>query len=179
MKKLHLLFLVALIVSNSCEEAEKLADVSFETTLSKTMPVAVSTTDEMTTSIVLDATTGPEIQKYSSKIKSYEITDLMFAIENYSTSIASEIYFDGAIGFSKSTDSAPAKTCPFSPVNITRFAGTGDFEVVPCTNLANEIAVLFALENKVTIYLKGDFTKAPLSFNLRVTAKVKVIANPL
>ena len=179
MKKFLVNLLPILLVFASCDKADELLDVSFETTLSKTLPVSVVSTDEMTTSIAFDATSDPEIMKYADKIKSYEITELTFAIENYSSALSSEIYFNGVFGFSKITASIPLKTCPISPLNITHVAGTGAFDVDPCTSLANDMAQLFAEDNALKIYLKGAYTKEPLSFNLLVTIKAKIIANPL
>ncbi len=179
MKNLSKLALLFMLFFGSCDSVEDLADVSFESTLSKTIPVAAASTDEMTTFVTLDATSDPEIMKYASKIKSYEISELTFAVENYNTTISSEIYFNGVIGFSKVGESSPTKTCAISPLNITHVAGTGSFTVNPCTSLANDIAELFSEDNAVKIYLKGAFTKAPLSFDFIVTVKAKVTANPL
>jgi len=179
MNKLLKFFLPIFLLLGGCENTKDLLDVQFDTTFTKRIPVVVTSTDEMTTSVVLDATTDPEIMKYANKIKSYEITDLKFAIDNYNTSIASEIYFDGIVGFSNISASTSEKSCPLSPVNITHFAGTGDFAVQPCTNLATDIAKMFIEDNAAKIYLKGAFTKAPLSFDFIVTVKAQVIANPL
>jgi len=179
MKKLvNFLFPITLLLGG-CEKTQDLLDVNFDTTLTKTIPVVVTTTDEMTTFVTLDATSDPEIMKYASKIKSYEITELTFAVENYNTAILSEIYFNGVVGFSNIAESSPAKSCSISPLNITHVAGTGSFSVNPCTTLANDLAKLFAEDNAVKIYLKGLFTNAPLSFNFIVTVKAKVTANPL
>ncbi|MDZ7605839.1 MAG: hypothetical protein U5K79_09700 [Cyclobacteriaceae bacterium] len=179
MNKFVTFLLPIFLLLGGCETTKDLLDVNFDTTLTKTIPVVVTSTDEMTTFVVLDATTDPEIMKYANKIKSYEITDLKFAIENYNTSITSEIYFNGVVGFSDISAGTLEKSCPLSPVNITLFAGTGDFAVQPCTNLANDLAELLAAENALKIYLKGTFSQAPLTFNLLVTVKVKIIANPL
>jgi hypothetical protein len=179
MNKLAKFLLPMVLILGSCEETKDLLDVNFDTTLTKTIPVAAASTDEMTTFVTLDATSDPEIMKYASKIKSYEISELTFAVENYNTTITSEIYFNGVIGFSLIGESSPTKTCAISPLNITHVAGTGSFTVNPCTSLANDIAELFAEDNAVKIYLKGAFTKAPLSFDFIVTVKAKVTANPL
>ncbi len=179
MKNLSKVALLYILFFSSCESVEELADVNFDTTLTKTIPVAAGTTDEMTTFVTLDATSDPEIMKYASKIKSFEITELTFAVENYNTAILSEIYFNGVFGFSKVSDSSPTKTCGISPLNITHIAGTGSFTVNPCTALANDLANVFTEENSAKIYLKGAFTQAPLSFNFVVTVKAKVTANPL
>jgi len=179
MKNLTITTLLFMLFLGSCSPGdENPAGVSFDTTLSKTIPVAATSTDEMTTFVTIDATTDPEIQKYSTKIKSYEVTELTFAVENYNTAILSEIYYNGVFGFSAISESNPTKTCGISPLNITHIAATGSFTVNSCTALANDLAAVLKDENATKIYLKGAFTKAPLSFNFIVTIKVKVTANP-
>ncbi|MCG8306123.1 MAG: hypothetical protein MI975_01950 [Cytophagales bacterium] len=181
MKRLRGRFLPALafLTMFNCDEVKELADVNFQTTLTKTLPVNVVSTNEMTTSVTLDATSDPEIMKYANNIKGYEITKLRFAIENYQTSIPDEIYFDGSMGFGKKTGSQPTSTCAINPLNVTHWAGTGDFEIDACTNIINDISEALASDNAVKIYLTGNFSKAPLLFDMKVTADVKVTANPL
>ena len=48
----------------------------------------------MTTTIVLDATTNSEVKKYVNNIKSYKVTELLFAIENYAAESQEDIFFD-------------------------------------------------------------------------------------
>jgi len=163
----------------SCDKAEELGDIDFNTTLVKSLPVSVANTSEMTSSIVLDASTDPEIKKYTDKIKNYEITELLFAIENYIAPNEDEIYFNGEIGFSNKTENQATTTCSISPLNVTHVAGTGDFPISTCNAIVNGISEVFTTDNAVKIYMTGAFTKAPLSFDLKVTVKVKVTANPL
>jgi hypothetical protein len=163
----------------SCDEVEKLADIDFPVTLVKSLPVDVTSTDEMTATIVLDATTNTEIQKYINNIKGYKVTELLFAIENYSADSQDEIYFDGALGFSKKSEDQASDKCEVSPLNVTHVAGTGDFEISTCTAIVDEISNLLKQDNAVNIYMIGEFTKAPLEFDLKVTATVTVTANPL
>ncbi|MCK5104155.1 MAG: hypothetical protein KAR17_15120 [Cyclobacteriaceae bacterium] len=171
------LFILALF---SCDEVkvEELADIDFNTTLTKSLHVDVTSTNEMTSSIVLDATADPEIKKYADNIKNYEITELLFAIENYQADTEDEIYFDGNIGFSKKSENQATSSCSISFLNVTHWAGTGDFPISTCNDIMNGISALFTADNAVKIYMTGTFTGAPLSFDLKVTAKVKVTANP-
>ncbi|NJN28429.1 MAG: hypothetical protein HC819_21890 [Cyclobacteriaceae bacterium] len=181
MKKLAIPFILgafALLVS-ACDKVEDLADIDFNTTISKTMSVAVVSTDEMSSSVLLDATSDAEIDKYKSKIKNYEITELTFAIENYSSPLADDNYFDGVVGFGKMTSAAPDKTCAVDPLNVKHVSGTGSFPLGTCDAIADEVANLLKQENAVKVYLNGTFTKEPCTFDLVVTAKVKVTANPL
>lgn len=164
----------------SCENVEiPGADITFPITLVKRLPVAATDTNEKTFTTTLDATSDAEIQKYLSKIKSYEITELLFGIENYASTIEDEIYFNGTMGFSKVTDSQASSTCALNNIPITHWAGTQDFPIGTCDNILNEISKVFAEENAVKVYMTGTFTKAPLSFDLKVTVKAKITANPL
>ncbi len=164
----------------SCDETKDLLDVEFDTTISTKLPVAAATTDEGTYSILLDATVDSEIQKYAEKIKKYEVKELWIAVENYSTPLASEeIYFNGDLGFSSKSASTPASTCAISNLNITHVAATGDFAINSCSAILSDIATAFTGDNAVKVYLVGAVNKAPVSFDLKVTVKVGVTANPL
>ena len=163
-----------------CDEVSDLADVDFPVTLVKRLPVATANTNEITSTVVLDASSDPEVQKYLSNIKSYEITELLFGIENYESSTGAEIYFNGSIGFSKTSQNQPSSTCSVSNVPITHWSGyPQDFSFDTCDDIMNEISKVFTDENAVKIYLTGTFTNAPLSFDLKVTVKAKITASPL
>lgn len=181
MKKSFFTILPALLLFMifSCDSVEKLTEIDFPVTLSQTLPVVVTNTNEMTTTVVLDATTNSEIAKYLDNIKGYEITELLFAIENYQAPNEDEAYFNGTIGFSKKAENQPTSSCPAENIPITHWAGTGDFEVVKCTSVVNEISAILTADNAVKIYVSGIYTKAPLSFDLKITTTVKVTATPL
>ena len=183
MKQLKTLALAAfcLILIPRCDEVTQLADLDFPVTLSESIPVDAQDTQEYTSTIVLDATTDPDIKEYVNNIKSYEVTKLTFAIENYSSSVQGDINFSGYIGFGSKGSNQPAETCPANNIPVTVWATTnkGMFELDNCTMLSNRIGQFLKNENAVKIYMSGTFTDAPVSFDLKVTATVKVTANPL
>lgn len=182
MKKLAIICLSAFLILAffSCEKiGEELPDFDFNSSLVKSLPVVVTSTNEVTSSIVLDAATDPKIKQYADKIKNYEITELLFAIENYSAPTEDEIYFDGNIGFSKKTENKATAFCSINPLNVTHVASTGDFPISTCNVIVNGISELFTADNSVKIYMTGTFSKAPLTFDLKVTVKVKITASPL
>ncbi len=177
--RIYLLCICFMLCLIACEETKDLADVTFPTTLVKSLPVDVSSTSEMTSSIVLDATVDPEINQYADKIKKYEITELLFAIENYSAPTEDEIYFNGSFGFSAKSQNQPAVSCAADFINITHWKNTGSFPISTCDEILEGISQTFTSENAVKIYMKGTFSKEPVKFDLIVTVKVKVTANPL
>jgi hypothetical protein len=167
------------VVFMTCDKVEELTDVNFNTTVTTMLTVTAVDANESIHSIVLDATSDAEIQKYASKIKNYEITELMVAVQNYSSVTTAEIYFNGDLGFGAKNSAQPSTTCSISNLNITHVAGTGDFAINNCNAILSDIGDLFIAENAVKIYMIGTFTQAPVTFNLKVTAKVKITANPL
>jgi hypothetical protein len=167
------------VVFMTCDKVEELTDVNFNTTVTTTLTVTAVNTNESTHSIVLDAASDAEIQKYASKIKKYEVTELMVAVQNYSSATTAEIYFNGDLGFGAKNSTQPSTECSISNLNITHVAGTGDFALNNCNSILSDIGELLIVDNAVKIYLKGTFSQAPLTFNLKVTAKVKITANPL
>lgn len=183
MRKLAIYYLPAflIVILTGCpgDDPIDLPSIDFNVNLSHTLPVSVANTNEMTTSVVIDATTDSEIDKYLSKIENYEITELKFAVENYTAPNEDEVYFNGQVGFSKSTESQATATCDLNNLNITHIAGTGDFEVKNCNSLLSGISDMFTAENSIKVYLIGTFSKAPLAFDLEVSMKVKVTAKPL
>ena len=172
-------YTLLIVLFFSCDEIESLADIDFPVTLTKSHPFEVTTTDEMTTTIVLDATTNSEVKKYVNNIKSYRVTELLFAIENYAAESQDDIFFDGVMGVSKKSENQPSSTCQVNDLNITQKAKEGNFEITNCSDVVNKMSSLLKQENAINIYLIGEFTKAPLEFDLKVTATVTVTANPL
>lgn len=181
MKRIIGIFTVSIFIITSigCDEVKELTNIDFSVTLQKVLPVDVASTNEMTNSILLDATTDPEIQEYINNIEGYEITELKFAIENYQEDTEKEIYFNGQIGFSSKTANAATTSCAVSNLPVTNFANTGDFELSTCTQILSDISAILTADNAVKIYLTGTFSGAPLSFDLKTTTKVKVTARPL
>lgn len=179
MNKIALNLLLALLTITlfSCDKVDEVTETDFNVSLIKTLPIVGSSTNEMTSTIVLDATADPEILKHADKIKNYEITELLFAIENYQADSEDEIYFDGSIGFSKTSENQPSSSCSISDLPITNWAGTGNFPISTCDDLINGISTILKSDNAVKIYMIGTYSKAPLTFDLKVTVKVKITAN--
>jgi hypothetical protein len=180
MKKSAIFFLqICLVISCfSCNTVDDMTEVTLDTTLSETLQINVTSIQLMSTTKVLDASTNPDVKDHLDKIKQYEITELKFAIENYDAPNEDEIYFNGDIGFSKKTENAASSTCPISNLPITNFAGNGDFELSTCANILDDISAILTSDDAVKIYMTGSFTKSPVSFDLEVTAKVKITAGP-
>lgn len=163
----------------NCDDAKEALDVSFSRDISTTLSIASATTNEANYNILLNAELDPEIQKYADNIKSYEITKLMIGIENYNSPLEDEIYFNGSLGFGKKSSTSPESSCPISNLPITNYAGTGNFEINGCNNLLNSIAGMMKDENSVRVFLIGATSKAPVYFDVKIIATVKVTANPL
>ena len=178
-KSLILTFAIVILIGFSCDEVKELADIDFNSTVVKTLPVNANSTSGMSTSILLDATADPEIAKYINNIKGYEITKLQFAIENYKADTEDEIYFTGDLGFGNKNSTQPSSTCSVSDLPVTHWANTGNFEIAACTNLLNKLSEVLKSDNAAKIFMTGEFTKAPVSFDLKVTVDVKVTASPL
>jgi len=173
---INLLLVILTLSIFSCDNDEELSDIDFNTTIVKSLPVSVSTTNEMTASVLLDATSDAEIGKYVGKITKYEVTELLFAVENYTAPNPDEIYFNGEIGFGNKSQNQSSTACPLSPYNITHVANTGDSPISTCNSITDDIADILLVDNAVKIYMDGAYTKAPCSFDLKVTIKVKVTA---
>lgn len=180
MKKLLFLFIFAISgLFLACDNVKDQADITFETDVVTTWAVSASNSNVQTLTIVADATTDSEISKYADKITNYEVSEVWFAIDNYSSDQPGEIYFNGDLGFGSKTGSAADATCSVSNLNITHWSGTGEFQFNDCQSTIPAISNALSNDNAVKVYMIGSFTKAPLSFTLKVRMKMKVTANPL
>ena len=181
MKRISIVVLSFLVSLSfiSCEETKDALDVTFDTEVTGTLKVVATNTDESTHSLVLDATTDNEIQKYASKIKSYQVQELALAVENYSAASTADNYLIGDLGFSGITDSQPKAKCSFSNLNVKHISSTGYSTYNDCNKTVDQIAAALITDNAVKTYLTGTFTVAPCQFDLKVRVKLKVTANPL
>ncbi len=177
-----ILFILSLNFS-SCEEANQLTGVNFDTDLVFTVPVAELNNGSdisYSTSLLLDAATNPDIKKYANKIRSIEVLMMEFAIEDYTTIINDEIYLkNGSFGLSDQSSTKAQASCNVDALPITHWAGTGYFKVDSCNSTLNSIGSYLTKDQMVKIYVDGILTKAPVSFNLKVHMKVRVVADAL
>lgn len=153
--------------------------IKLPVTLSQTMNVEVTSTDETTRTVLLDATTNDDIKDYLNGIQGYEITSLKFAIENYEADTEDEYYLTGELGFSRKSENAATISCAISDLPVTNWAGTGDFEIAGCVQKIEDISAILTSDNALKIYLNGSFSGQPFSFDLKTTVSVTVTANPL
>ena len=49
-------------------------------------------------------------------------------------------------------------------------------EIATCNMITGDIADILLIDNAVKIYMNGSYSKAPFSFDLKVTINVKVTA---
>jgi hypothetical protein len=182
MRKISIVILSILVSLSftSCDEVKDALDVKFDTEVIGTLKVVAVNTDENTYSLVLDATSDPEIQKYADNIKGVQVTKLMIGVENYEyKDDDAEIYFNGELGFGSETSASPDESCTLDNIPITNYNNTGNFEVNDCNKLLSNIASKLTADNAAKVFLIGSVTQAPMSFDLRIVATVKVTANPL
>jgi hypothetical protein len=181
MKRILIVVLSLLTTLNftSCDETKDALDIDFETEVTGSLKIVAVNTNENTYTLVLDATSDPEILKYASKIKSYEVQELALAVENYSAANQDDNYLNGDLGFSSSSDSEPKASCSFSNLNVKHIANTGYSTYNDCNKTVAQIATALTSDNSVKIYLVGSLTVAPSQFDLKLRVKLKVTANPL
>ena len=166
--------MISTMCSNS-PEAQK-EDIEINASLAESVRVTVAGTGITMASALLDATTNDEIANNSGNIVSYEVKQIKFAVLNYDAPTEDEIYFSGDIGFSSSMANQPEYTCSISPLNVTHVAGTGDFGINPCNTLLTDLSTILLEDNKMKLFMTGTYTKAQVSFDLRVTVIITVIA---
>ncbi len=180
---LWILFIIAVLTISGCDQAGELKGVEFDTDLNFSVPVAELTNGtniKYDQSIILDATTNPEIKKYADKIRSIQVQSMEFAIEDYTTMIPDEIYLTNTVfGFGAKTSTSPQSSCNVDALPVTHWADTGFFRFDSCNSTFNALSNFLTGEQAAKFYIKGTFTKAPVSFKLKVHMKVSVAATAL
>ncbi len=175
--------LIAGLTISGCEQTNELKAVDFNTDLNFSVPVSELTNGTNISydqSLILDATTNPEIKEYADRIRDIKVLSMEFAIENYTTMIPDEIYLNNAVfGFGAKTSTTPQSSCNVDALPVTHWADTGFFQFDSCNSTFNAVGDFLTSEQAVKFYIKGTFTKAPVSFVLIVRMNVRVTATAL
>ncbi len=176
--KILLLVLVS-ISFISCNEAEELLDIKFNSQLSADLNVAVPgealksaemlviNFSEQTT---IDPRSDSQINKYINKLKSFDVYEVTGTVINVSAPV--EI-ITGSITFTDGLGIASWSVTNFNVVNsatITLDNSAGQWD---------KINQFLDSKNEFTVKIEGTTDRGNVNFTIRVLIKVKVVANPL
>lgn len=166
------------VAFTGCDELD---DVTFSTTLEEVIAVDESSTAENVSyseSIVIDATTDSDIEKYKEKIKQVTITQVEFTVEDYTG--PTDCMLDGTVSFGDTSGGTASVVLTLSDVNLEDLATSGEAMTldIDADDLA-AIATLVEDDQAFTIYISGTLSETPLTCNIRVKVYVSVTADAL
>lgn len=176
--KNHALLLAAFAILSlsSCE----LDDVSFDSTLEENILVteeSEGTSVEYEETIVLDATTDPDINKYKSKIKGFKIRKLSYQIVNY---FGQPAVFNGSLSFGDQSQTSPTVLASVTNLDIQQAYNLSQvYELSLNQADIDKIAALLKEDKAVKIYLTGTLSQTPVTFEVNVIMDVTVEADAL
>jgi hypothetical protein len=164
-----------------CDLFNDLGTVSFDSTLSEEIVVSESSTGTNVANsktIVLDATTDPDINQYKDKIKGIKVNKISYQVVSFSAT--DPVILSGTMAFGESTTSSPTVIAAVTSLNLKEafLNGTVYDLTVPQADI-DKISALLKDDKAVKIYLNSTLSKTPVSFTIEIILNVTVEADAL
>lgn len=167
------------VLCSGCDKVSELDDVQFHSEFEESIPMVDATESinkAYSESIIFDATTDAEINKYKSKIKSFKIDRLSYTIDDSANATAGA-QFTGALGFSAADGGAATVFINVAHVDLD------DNTTEHVINLAqadlDKIAGYLSANKALKMYVTGTVTKTPINVLVNVKINATVTANAL
>lgn len=169
-------FLFSLLFS-----ACNLETITFHSTLHQTIYVDETTgakNKAYADTIVLDATTDSDIQKYKSKIRSFKVNTIQYTIGNYDG--PPNCIFNGSISFGDQDANTADFAANVTDLNVSEtFANATVMSVEVTDEDVATINSLLKSDKAVKIYLNGTLSQTPVTFDINIKVDVGVEAETL
>jgi len=165
----------------ACDLLDKADDVDFDATLEET--IIVTEEDEgtnvpYTKTIVLDATSDPDINKYKSKIQGFTVKKVSYQVTSFDGPEGAT--FSGNLSFGEATQSTPTVAVTITNLNLQQaYTSAQIFDLSINQTDIDKIATLLKDDKAVKLYLDGLLSATPLFTNVRVILEVSVKADAL
>jgi hypothetical protein len=173
------IFIFTAAVLTSCDE---LGDVTLNEPVTTSITVDETGTNQnvgYSKSLIVDATSNSEIQKYQDKVKSFTVNKITFKIKNYSGEAAITPLSKVSYSATGST-SAPIEVASIVNFNIKAAADAGtETELVVSNADLQAMAALLKNDMSITLYLNGSLSKTPVKFTAEFTVDATIVANAL
>lgn len=174
------MFVFSAAVLTGCDE---LGDVTLNEPITTSITVDEATASQSqvnySKSLVVDATTNAEIQKYKDKVKSFAVNKITFKIKNYSgeavTTPLSKVSYSAT-----GANTTVIEIASISNFNIKAAADAGtETELVVSNADLQAMATLLKNDMSITLYLNGSLSKTPVKFTAEFTVDATIVANAL
>ena len=173
------IFIFSAAVLTSCDE---LGDVTINEPVTTSITVEETKTATDVTyskSLVVDATSNAEIEKYKDDVKSFTVNKITFKIKNYSGEAATTPLSKVSYSATGAT-SAPIEIASISNFNIKAAADAGtETELVVSNADLQAMAAILKNDMSITLYLNVSLTKTPVKFTAEFTVDATIVANAL
>jgi len=181
LKKLSVVMLaLTTSIFGACDLFDKADDISFDSTLDETIVVteeSSGTNVVYAKTIVLDAASDPDINKYKNKISGFTVKKVSYQVTNF-TGDAS--LFSGTLSFGDASTTTPTVVATISNLNLQEAFSSGQVFDLPISQSdVDKIAGMLKDDKAVKLYLNGSLSTTPVFSNILVILEVSVKADAL
>lgn len=170
------LFVAGLLTS--CDIFDKADDVSFNASFDESFTITNAPAGTLEKSIVVDATTDPEVNKYKEKITSIVINEITYKVTDYDG--PSTATFSGDAVFGTSSDTDAFGSVEISSLNLSNASSTGqEFQLSLAQTEVDAIAAQLKNNSTVTVTFAGTLSEGPASFKIQVKVDATIEADAL
>ncbi len=162
-----------------CSLFDKADDISFDTVLTEYLDVIDNSSSQnvaYSETIVIDATTDPDINKYLDKIKGIKLNKLTYQIVGVSNTAPGTL-FSGSLSFGAIGSSTPTVAITITDLDMNDLATV--HQVTISQSDINTINNLLKNDKAVKFYLSGEISQTPVYANIEIVMDVQVDADAL
>ena len=182
LKSIALIVLVSFtILFTSCDLFDKVDDVNFDATLEETISITEESTGTnvaYSETILLDATSDPDIDQYKDKISGFTIKKVSYQVTSFDG--ASVSTFSGTLAFGDASLNTSTVSATITNLNLQQAYTSGQiYELTFNQADADKIATMLKEDKAVKIYLNGTLSQTPVYCLVNVIVDVSVKADAL
>ena len=169
------------ILFTSCDLFDSVDDVDFDATLEQTINIteeSTATDVAYTKTIILDATSDPDINDYKEKIKGFTIKKISYQVTSFTG--ASLSTFSGNLAFGDASLATSAVAATITNLNLQQaFTSATLYELTFNQADVDKIEALLLDDKAVKIYLTGTLSQTPVICDVNIIVEVSVKADVL
>jgi hypothetical protein len=165
----------------SCDLFEDADDIDFDATLEETITVTEESTGTNVAyaeTILLDATSDPDIDEYKDKITGFTVKKISYQVTSYDG--PSLCTFSGTLAFGDASLATSTVSATITNLNLQQaYTSAQVFDLTFNQADTDKIAALLKDDKAVKIYLNGTLSQTPVYCTIRVIVDVSVKADAL
>jgi hypothetical protein len=162
-----------------CSLFDKVDDISFNSSLTEYLEVIDNSTGQnvaYSETIVIDATTDPDVNKYLDKIKGFTLQKLTYQIVGVSNTAPGTL-FSGNMSFGAISSGTPSVAVTITNLDVNDLSTVHELTINQSD--INTINSLLKTDKAVKFYLTGTLSQTPVNLLIEIIMDVKVDADAL